>query len=205
MKKRLNPRRKWNPKDPLALLGYYTSPVQKVVDRWRPHIDEKMFDESIESLMIACNYSVQYTEQTAKYFHHKRFALEIAFSIEKIRQKWRGMIDDKILGIMLEAYITPLLSSITELGPNLADVSQKHKIFILELLLAVDEVLHNKKRNEGGILQFAFSGDGSDYENGRPLLRPWPKVATMIAARNGVKKIEPNTIAQLAKRMRLTK
>lgn len=103
---------------------------------------------------------------------------------------------------MLEAYAT-LLSSISELDPHLASISQ-HRMFILELLLAVDEVVNDTKRKEGGILEFAFSGDASDYENELPVLRPWSKVAAMVAARSGLKTIEPNTIAQLAKRMRLT-
>lgn len=203
MKKRLNPRKKWSLKDPLAELGYYTTPVQKVVGRWRSKIGKDIFDQNIVSLMIACNYSVRCVEPTDQYFNHKRFALELALSIEKVRERWREKIGDKLLEIMLGEYITPLLSSISDLGSNLNLIS-KHRRFILELLLAVDEVLNDTKRKEGGILEFAFSGDEADYENGIPTLRSWSKVAAMIAKRSGLKKIEPNTVAQLAKRMRLT-
>jgi hypothetical protein len=204
MGKRLNPRKKWRPRDSLALLGYYTTPVQKVVDRWRTKIGKEIFDRNIESLMIACNYSVQCSEPTSAYFHHKRFALELALAVEKVRRSWRREIESEILNIMLEHYITPLLSSISNLGPDLEPLLSNHKQFILELMLAVDTVVNDRSRKDGGILAFAYSGDGSDYENGVPVLRSWPKVAKLIAARSGLKKIEPNTIAQLAKRMRLT-
>jgi len=205
MKKQLKSRKIWNPRDPLAALGYYTTPVQKVADRWRIKIGEKTFDDNIQSLMVGCNYSVQCSEPTSPYFHHKRFALELALAVEKVKNSWHGKVDDKILEIMLEHYITPLLSSIANLGPDLETIVKNHKRFVLELMLAVDEVLNDKKRKEGGILQFGFSGDSSDYVNDMPTLRSWPKIAKLTAARSGLKQIEPNTIAQLAKRMRLTR
>jgi hypothetical protein len=42
----------------LGSLGYWSVPVQKVVKRWREQIGGNVFDQVIESYMIAGVYSV---------------------------------------------------------------------------------------------------------------------------------------------------
>lgn len=209
-KKRLNPRKIWTPKSPLAKLGFYANPVQKVVRRWRAKIGEEIFDANIHGLMITCFCSVQLHDETAKFFYHKRFALEVARAVEKVRGEWRGKIDDKKLGMMLDSYATPLLSSITKFDSGLDPDFQNYKLFILELLLAVDEVANDSNSLPHWILKWGFSGDGSDYENGVPMLRPWTKISKMIKAATATKSqpngmiIEPDAIRAEAKRMKLT-
>lgn len=204
IKKRLNPRKVWKPRHPLALLGYYTSPVKKVVKRWKKVVGENLFDENIESLMIACGHSVSPLEPS------KRFALEVALAVENVGQSWHGRINNKALGLMLKQYTTPLLSSVCELDPDLDQKFRTHRLFILELLLAVDKVL-TPDNLPGWILKYGFSGDGRDYdERGLPMLRPWPKIAKLIKAAtvtqsqpNGLT-ITPDAIRAEAKRMKLT-
>jgi hypothetical protein len=202
--KRLNPRKVWTPRDQLAPLGYYTAPVQKVVRRWRAEIGEDIFEANIKNLMTACNFQVKCNDPCAPFFYEKRFALEVALAVENVRHAWRGKIDDKILGIMLEHYTTPLLKSVAGLGSHLDPIFKTHRLFILELLLAVDNVFNGPDSLPGWILKLGFAGDERDYENGKPMLRPWPKILEMIKASGGPKNITSYAISQAAKRMHLT-
>lgn len=210
IKKQLNPRKVWNPRDPLALLGYHATPVQKVVRRWRPKIGEDIFDANIESLMITCVCSVMLQDSRKPFHYQKKFALEVALAVEKVRDAWRGKIHNKQLGWMLDDYTTPLLLSITDLGPQLDPIFKAHRLFILELLLAVDYVHNDPDSLPGLILKYGFSGDGSDYVNGRPMLRSWLKISKIIQASSVTEtlpdglSIKPDAIRAEARRMKLT-
>jgi hypothetical protein len=194
-KKRLNPRKPRVWMDPLTPLGYYATPVQKVVRRWRPEIGEEIFDaDTIHSLMITCVCLVQRHDSTKPFFYHKRFALEIALAVENVRKAWRGKIHDKLLGIMLESYTTPLLSSITDLDSRLDPIFKNHRLFILELLLAVDKVNNDPAGPWHWILKYCDCGI---VVNGEPLLSPWPEISKES-------KFTQGQLKQAAKRMKLT-
>ena len=192
-KKRLNPRKLRRRSNPLTPLGYYTNPIKKVVTRWRETIGTEIFDANIHSLMSTCVCSVQLQDSTKPFFHKKRFALEVALAVENVRENWRGKIHDKQLGWMLDNYTTPLLSSITDLDPQLDPIFKAHRLFILELLLAVDKVHNDPAKLWHWILKYC---DRGSTVNGVPMLSPWPEIA----------KVSKHSISKLkteAKRMKM--
>jgi hypothetical protein len=141
--------------------GYWSNGIQKVIRKWRSKIGEEVFDENIESLMIWCHYSVTRSD----FIQRKRFAVEIALAVDDVCNRWRAKLGEKVLNSVTEDYITNHLLSITVLDAHIQPVFGSFRRFILELLVAVDD-LWNTKSLDHWILNFGFSGDGSDYENG---------------------------------------
>jgi len=142
-------RRKFHP-PLLAGLGYWATPVQKVIKRWHEKTGERVFEAEIESYMIACVYSVT-------------------------------------------VFDAPI--SVTALGA--------HKRLVLELLLALDDVWNDKNSLDGWILNLGYSGDGSDYENGIPVLRSYKRIQELIMQRGGPR-FEEKAISKRAERLHLT-
>ncbi len=134
----------------LAGLGYWATPVQKVVKRWRSKIGERVFDSVIQSYMIAGVHSV------------------VSFNSQ----------------INVEAIYT-------------------HKRFVLELLLALDDVWNDKNSMDGWILNLGYSGDSSDYENDIPVPRSYKRIQELINQKGGPH-FEEKAISKRAERLHLT-
>jgi hypothetical protein len=142
-------RRKFHP-PLLAGLGYWATPVQKVVKRWRKKLGERVFESVIESYMISGVYSMT----------------------------------------SFDAHIN-------------VDAFGTHKRFVLELLLALDDVWNDKGSLDGWILKLGYSGDSRDYENDVPIPRSYKRIQELIFQQSGLI-FEEKAISKRAERLHLT-
>jgi hypothetical protein len=183
----------------LASEGYWSFGIQKVAKKWRLKIGEKTFDDNISSLLVWCHYTVTRDEYRRE---HKKFLIEIALAINQIRDRWEKQIGAQNLDCLIEECITDRLFSVSKIDDYLQPTFGKYKIFILELLLAVD-ALWKTQNLDRWILEFGFSGDGSDYENDIPVPRSYKKIQRLIKGKHG-EFFDERTIAKRAQRLKLT-
>ncbi|MBW8863520.1 MAG: hypothetical protein JF609_01075 [Verrucomicrobia bacterium] len=149
--------------------------------------------------MISCHYFVTRDEYRRE---RRRFSIELALAINDVCEQWKNNIGDGLLNSILPAQIAEFMDSVTKIDSYTESVFGSYKRFILELILAVDDLWHTDNLDRW-ILEFGFSGDGSDYENDIPTPRSYEKIRRLIKGRTG-QGYEEKTISKRAERLKLT-